>query len=200
MPPADALHGAGVGAAAREDAELVGDLFRLGDGFELINQTAVGDEGAVHHRQSDAGVLFGDALVLGGAGGIYGERGVDRDGDVRLGGVGGGAGAAQADFFLHRGGEDDFVLQLLHLPPRFDGDEGSYAVVQALAADAVADLVELRDKCDGIADADFLLHLVRRQAQVDEEVADLGDLLLVLFLGDVNGPADGVHQADQIFA
>ena len=111
----------------------------------------------VHDRQRDAVALLGDALVLGDAGRVDGERRVDRDGDVRLGGVGGGAGAAAADFLLHRRGEDHLVLAaFVRLAHRLDRDERRHAVVEALAADAVADLGELLHQRDRVADADLL--------------------------------------------
>ena len=84
---ARALHGGRVRAALGEDAELVADLAPLGDGLELVDQRSVGDDRAVHDRQRHATALHGHALVLRHAGDVDGQRRVDADRDVGLGGV-----------------------------------------------------------------------------------------------------------------
>ena len=107
------------------------------------------------------------ALVLRHAGRIDGERRVDGDGDVRLGGVGRRPRAAQPTSSCTVAARITSYFSFLRLAHRLDRDERRHAVVQALAADALADLAELLHERDRVADADFLLHLVRRQAQVD---------------------------------
>src|SRR5438552_894882 len=41
VPAAGALHGARIGAAAREDAELIGNFALLRDRFEFVDQRAI---------------------------------------------------------------------------------------------------------------------------------------------------------------
>src|SRR6185436_11708298 len=92
-----------------EDRPLVGDAVLFGDGFDFIDELVVGDEGAVLDVEAEALAVGGDGFLFGDAGGVAGEGDVDAQADVGCDGVGGGLGAAEADFFLGGEGYDDFA-------------------------------------------------------------------------------------------
>src|SRR5690606_19451832 len=106
--------------------------------------------------------------------------------------------AAQADLLL--GGEDGVDLErgVLEALQRLHGDPAARPVVERLAGDDLAEVVELLPQRDHVADADLGLDVVGAEAEVDEEVRELRDLRALLLRADVDGLAGRVHHADQL--
>src|SRR5690554_2464654 len=92
------VHGAGVGAAATEIIKLVRDVFLFRDFNDLLAQGDMTNERAVIDQKARSGPEFYRHI---GSRGILGDSHVNRETNVRFDRVSGGAGASQADLFLH---------------------------------------------------------------------------------------------------
>ena len=72
------------------------------------------------------------------------------------------------------------------------------AVVEALRNDTIADVTEGTAQDDHVADLNLLFDLVRGKSHVNEELADVRHLFLLILGGDMNGAAARVHDSWQI--
>jgi hypothetical protein len=119
---------------------------------------------------------------------------VERDDDRRLQGGTAGLGAAQAHLFLGGSHREDRGLVVAERPQSLVHDEDADAVVHRLADKVGPDLLQRAVHYRVVPDADLLLHLVRRHAEVHEELVHLG-YLVGLVARDVGGLALGLEHA-----
>lgn len=175
------LHGRPILAPAGENCALAADAMLRGDAFEIVDESHIGDHGAVHDVQADAVSSDGDTFFVGDAGRFAAESRVAGDGKIGVDSVGCGPGTAQADFFLDRPDGVDFAGVMSQV---FDGANQSpaaNAVVKALRNDGVSDFVERSVEHDHVANTHAAFGIFGCESAVDKEFSDFGDLLFIRF-------------------
>ncbi len=145
--------------------------------------------------------MLGGAVLLGHAGRVAGEGGVDADADVGAYGIGGGAGAAEANLLLRGEAHVDLGLAAMFAEgaDRLDPEPAGDAVVERLGDELVADLLERGIEGHHVADLDPLARGLA-EAEVDIEGVEFGHLLAFLGGRDVDRLAAGVEHALEVAA
>src|SRR5690606_28534026 len=190
------LDGAGVGAGrARVGLELVGDAEFLGGLHEpgvnpRVDVGAPADDGAA----AELGLAVFAVVAVGVVSGV---ADIDGERDVRVDRIGRGDGAARADFLLGGGHVDDLrggiFLERGEAHEGFADDVGADIVVEgAGGADAAVDQLEAVVVGGGVADGEGGGGLLfGAPADVDPDLVQLGDLLAVGLVHEVDGALAG---------
>ena len=134
-----------------------------------------------------------------------GTRYVEGDGHVQaqakvwVDQVSGGDGTTQAHFFLHGKDAINIIRYFLALqfPEGFQQDKNRNPVVDGFAVDAAPHLDQVALPGDGVADGDDFDYLLFAHAQIDEVIADWGQLAALLGFHQMDGLR--AHDADDVF-
>ena len=201
MPARDRwIASASVPVERAEACDGEGDLLALGGRVQQLEDDRVEHRAALDDRAVAELVLADLVDVDARRAGLV--RDVDDDRDVGLQAVGGGARAAERDLLLHDAAGRDVAGRAAGLGDDARGlerDEGAEAVVHRARDDAVVvQLERLAGDHGDVADAHELARLVAvLGADVDVQVAQLGDLLALLLAQQVDrlAPDDAGQRA-----
>src|SRR5205814_8964861 len=124
-----ALDAAGIGAAARQNLQLVADVALAGQAARELYQFRIRNGRRVNNLDGGALSHASDLLVLAHTVRDHGERDVEGKPKCRADVERGRCGTAQTNFFLYSGDDIDVGAGTAHLAQRFEHDVNADAVV-----------------------------------------------------------------------